>query len=77
MKPNIYEIMSDCDTKKECTNKRLRKSYDNSFRFMDACIEEHRRKKGKMPTLPVLNLSAFQTLKRCMQKAEFRFSSNF
>ncbi|KAG8177000.1 hypothetical protein JTE90_006945 [Oedothorax gibbosus] len=42
-KPVSYQALSDSDTPLKCSKKRLIKSVDNSIRFLDECLEEHRK----------------------------------
>lgn len=41
-RPVSYQALCDSDTPTDSSNKRLNKSVDNSLRFLDECIEEHK-----------------------------------
>lgn len=41
-RPISYQALCDSDTPVNCSNKRLNKAVDNSIKFLDECIEEHK-----------------------------------
>lgn len=41
-RPASYQVLCDSDTPIDCSKKRLTKAVDNSLRFLDECVEEHK-----------------------------------
>ena len=41
LQPDLYEVLADDDTPRDATHKRLQKSFDRSFTFLDECIKRH------------------------------------
>lgn len=42
-RPISYQVICDSDTPIKCSNKRLNKAVDHSLRFLDDCIQEHKK----------------------------------
>jgi queuine tRNA-ribosyltransferase subunit QTRTD1 len=43
LRPSIYQVIYDGDTKQDASNKRLKKSVDHSLKFLDQCLEEKQK----------------------------------
>ncbi|XP_054711693.1 queuine tRNA-ribosyltransferase accessory subunit 2-like [Uloborus diversus] len=43
MKPIWYQALCDSDTPRDSSKKRLNKAVDHSLRFLDECLEEHKK----------------------------------